>query len=159
MMMRMFQKQMKKKNWKKEQNSLAIKSFPNRHQDRRHYYHSDSLMCMMKRCASMSIYLMNQDNWLLNGITISEGIQFLTLLVISKNMTFFNFNRFKLITSAYMNDLSSSNTIEQILCDRIRSTKVKMEKTYLRDETDRLWVQVETLQWALAQIRRLKQHL
>ena len=31
-----------------------------------------------------------------------------------------------------------------------------MEKTNLRDETDRLWVQVETLQWALAQIRRLK---
>jgi hypothetical protein len=74
-------------------------------------------------------------------------------------MTFFSFNRFKLITSAYMNDLSSSNTIEQIICDRIRSTKDKMEKTNLRAETDRLWVQVETLQWALAQIRMLKQHL
>jgi len=34
-----------------------------------------------------------------------------------------------------------------------------MEKTNLRAETDRLWVQVETLQWALAQIHRLKQHL
>jgi hypothetical protein len=74
-------------------------------------------------------------------------------------MTFFNFNRFKLITSTNMNDLSSSNTIEQIICDRIRSTKDKMEKTNLRAETDRLWVQVETLQWALAQIRMLKQHL
>ena len=57
-----------------------------------------------------------------------------------------------------MND-SSSNTIEQIINDRIQSTKVKMEKTNLRDETDRLWVQVETLQWALAQIRRLKQQM
>ena len=157
MMMRMFQKQMKKKNWKKEQNSLAIKSFHDRHQDRRHYHHSASLMCMMKRCASMSIYLMNQDNWLLNGITISEGIYFITLLVISKNMTFFSFNRL-LITSEYMNN-STSNTIEQIIHDRIQSTKVKMEKTNLRTETDRLWVQVETLQWALAQIRMLKRHL
>jgi hypothetical protein len=43
-------------------------------------------------------------------------------------MTFFSFNRFKLITSTYMND-SSSNTIEQIIHERIRSTKVKMEKT------------------------------
>ena len=34
-----------------------------------------------------------------------------------------------------------------------------MEKTNLRAETDRLWVQVETLQWALAQIRVLKQHM
>jgi hypothetical protein len=56
-----------------------------------------------------------------------------------------------------MND-SSSNNIEQIICNRIRSTKVKMEKTNLRAETDRLWVRVETLQWALAQIRMLKQH-
>jgi hypothetical protein len=72
-------------------------------------------------------------------------------------MTFFSFNRSKLITSAYMND-TSSNKIEQIIHDRIQSTKVKMEKTNLRIETDRLWVQVETLQWALAQIRRLKQY-
>jgi hypothetical protein len=79
--------------------------------------------------------------------------------MISKNTTFFSFNRFKLITSAYMNDSSSSNTIEQIIHERIQSTKVKMEKTNLRAETDRLWVQVETLQWALAQIRRLKQHM
>jgi hypothetical protein len=57
-----------------------------------------------------------------------------------------------------MND-SSSNTIEQTIHERIQSTKVKMEKTNLRTETDRLWVQVETLQWALAQIRRLKQHM
>jgi hypothetical protein len=63
-----------------------------------------------------------------------------------------------MITSAYMND-SSSNTIEQIISDRIRSTKDKMEKTNLRTETDRLWVQVESLQWALAQIRMLKQHM
>jgi hypothetical protein len=74
-------------------------------------------------------------------------------------MTFFSFNRFKLTTSAYMNDLSSSSTIEQIICDRIRSTKDKMEKTNLRAETDRLWVQIETLQWVLAQIRMLKQHM
>ena len=73
-------------------------------------------------------------------------------------MTFFSFNRFKLTTSANMND-SSTNTIEQIICDRIRSTKDKMEKTNLRDETDRIWVQVETLQWVLAQIRMLKQHM
>ena len=72
-------------------------------------------------------------------------------------MTFFNFNRFKLTTSAYMND-SSSNTIEQTIHERIQSTKVKMEKTNLRTETDRLWVQVETLN-GLAQIRRLKQHM
>jgi hypothetical protein len=58
-----------------------------------------------------------------------------------------------------MNDSSSSNTIEQIIHERIQSTKVKMEKTNLRAETDRLWVQVEMLQWALAQIRRLKQHM
>jgi hypothetical protein len=57
-----------------------------------------------------------------------------------------------------MND-SSSNTIEQIICDRIRSTKDKLEKTNLRTETDRLWVRVETLQWVLAQIRMLKQHI
>jgi hypothetical protein len=43
-----------------------------------------------------------------------------------------------------MND-SSSNKIEQIIHDRIQSTKVKMEKTNLRAETDRLWVRVETL--------------
>ena len=49
--------------------------------------------------------------------------------------------------------------IEQIICDRIRSTKDKMEKTNLRAETDRIWVQVETLQWVLAQIRMLKQHM
>ena len=73
-------------------------------------------------------------------------------------MTFFSFNRSKLITSAYMND-TSSNKIEQIIHDRIQSTKVKMEKTNLRAETDRLWVQVETLQWALAQMRMLKQHM
>jgi hypothetical protein len=72
-------------------------------------------------------------------------------------MTFFSFNRL-LITSEYMNN-STSNTIEQIIHDRIQSTKVKMEKTNLRTETDRLWVQVETLQWALAQIRMLKQHM
>jgi hypothetical protein len=73
-------------------------------------------------------------------------------------MAFFSFNRFKLITSEYMNN-STSNTIEQTIHERIQSTKVKMEKTNLRTETDRLWVQVETLQWALAQIRRLKQHM
>ena len=56
-------------------------------------------------------------------------------------MTFFSFNRL-LITSEYMNN-STSNTIEQIIHDRIQSTKVKMEKTNLRTETDRLWVQVE----------------
>jgi hypothetical protein len=72
-------------------------------------------------------------------------------------MTFFSFNRL-LITSEYMNN-STSNTIDKIIHDRIQSTKVKMEKTNLRTETDRLWVQVETLQWALAQIRRLKQHM
>jgi len=74
-------------------------------------------------------------------------------------MTFFSFNRFKLIASVYMNNSTSFIKIEQIICDRIRSTKDKMEKTNLRVETDRIWVQVETLQWVLAQIRMLKQHM
>jgi hypothetical protein len=73
-------------------------------------------------------------------------------------MPFFSLNRSKLITSEYMNN-STSNTIEQIIHDKIQSTKDKMEKTNLRAETDRLWVQVETLQWALAQMRMLKQHM
>ena len=34
-----------------------------------------------------------------------------------------------------------------------------MEKTNMRTETDRLWVQVETLQCVLAQIRMLKKHM
>ncbi len=38
---------------------------------------------------------------------------------------------------------------------RIQELKDKMEKTNMRAETDRLWVRVETLQWALAQILTL----
>ena len=44
-----------------------------------------------------------------------------------------------------MNINTSFIKIEEIICDRIRSTKDKMEKTNLRVETDRIWVQVETL--------------
>jgi len=58
-----------------------------------------------------------------------------------------------------MNNNTSFIKIEQIIRHRIRSTKDKMEKTSLRAETDRIWVQVETLQWVLAQIRMLKQHM
>ena len=57
-----------------------------------------------------------------------------------------------------MDDDPLSN-IEEKINHRIEEIKIKMEKTNLRAETDRLWVQVETLQWALAQIHRLKQHL
>ena len=46
----------------------------------------------------------------------------------------------------------SLSDIEKKINHRIEEIKIKMEKTNQRSETDRLWVRVETLQWALAQI-------
>jgi hypothetical protein len=40
--------------------------------------------------------------------------------------------------------------------NRIQDTKDKMKKTNQRTETDRLWVRIEILQWALAQILALR---
>ncbi|HET7391323.1 MAG TPA: hypothetical protein VFJ51_10905 [Nitrososphaeraceae archaeon] len=39
---------------------------------------------------------------------------------------------------------------------RIQQLKDKMKKTNQRIETDRLWVRIETLQWAFAQILALR---
>ena len=55
-----------------------------------------------------------------------------------------------------MDDDSLSN-IEKKINLRIEEIKSKMEKTNLRAETDRLWVRVETLQWALAQILAVRE--
>jgi hypothetical protein len=52
-----------------------------------------------------------------------------------------------------MND--SLSYVEKKINYRIQELKDKMEKTNLRAETDRLWVRIETLQWALAQILTL----
>jgi hypothetical protein len=52
-----------------------------------------------------------------------------------------------------MND--SLSYVEKKINYRIQELKDKMEKTNMRAETDRLWVRVETLQWALAQILTL----
>ena len=52
-----------------------------------------------------------------------------------------------------MND--SLSYVEKKINYRIQELKDKMEKTNIRAETDRLWVRVETLQWALAQILTL----
>lgn len=45
---------------------------------------------------------------------------------------------------------NSLSNIEKKINHRIEEIKSKMEKTNLRAEIDRLWVRVETLQWALA---------
>jgi polyhydroxyalkanoate synthesis regulator phasin len=50
----------------------------------------------------------------------------------------------------------SLSNIEKKINHRIEELKDKMEKTNLRTETDRLWVRIETLQWALAQILALR---
>lgn len=55
-----------------------------------------------------------------------------------------------------MDDDPLSN-IEEKINHRIEEIKIKMEKTNLRAETDRLWVRVETLQWALAQILAVRE--
>ena len=49
-----------------------------------------------------------------------------------------------------MNDLLSN--IEKKINHKIQETKDKMKKTNQRTETDRYWIRIETLQWALAQI-------
>ncbi len=46
--------------------------------------------------------------------------------------------------------------IEYKIKDRIKIIMDKMEKTVYRSETNRLWVRIETLQWALAQILSLR---
>ena len=57
-----------------------------------------------------------------------------------------------------MDDDSLSN-IEEKINHRIEEIKIKMEKTNLRAETDRLWVsvRVEILQWDLAQILAVRE--
>ena len=54
-----------------------------------------------------------------------------------------------------MND--SLSYVEKKINYRIQELKDKMEKTNMRAETDRLWVRVETLQWALAQILAVRE--
>jgi hypothetical protein len=50
----------------------------------------------------------------------------------------------------------SLSNIEKKINRRIQELKYRMEKTNRRTETDRLWIRIETLQWALAQILALK---
>jgi polyhydroxyalkanoate synthesis regulator phasin len=52
---------------------------------------------------------------------------------------------------------NSLSNIEKKINHRIEEIKSKMEKTNLRAEIDRLWVRVETLQWALAQILAVRE--
>ena len=51
-----------------------------------------------------------------------------------------------------MNEYDSLSDIEYKINDRIKIIRHKMEKTMYRSETDRLWVRIETLLWALAQL-------
>ena len=53
-----------------------------------------------------------------------------------------------------MND--SLSNIEKKINHRIQELKNKMRKTNQRMETDRLWIRIEALQWALAQILALR---
>jgi hypothetical protein len=53
-----------------------------------------------------------------------------------------------------MND--SLSNIEKKINHKIHETKDKMKKTNQRTETDRYWIRIETLQWALAQILALR---
>ena len=53
-----------------------------------------------------------------------------------------------------MND--SLYNIEKTISHRIQQLKDKMQKTNLKVETDRLWVTIGALQWALAQILALR---
>jgi hypothetical protein len=48
-----------------------------------------------------------------------------------------------------MND--SLSNVEKKINHKIQETKDKMKKTNQRTETDRYWIRIETLQWALAQ--------
>jgi hypothetical protein len=42
--------------------------------------------------------------------------------------------------------------LEETIQDKIAETKIKMDKTMLREETDRLWPIIETLNWVLNEI-------
>jgi polyhydroxyalkanoate synthesis regulator phasin len=53
-----------------------------------------------------------------------------------------------------MND--SLSNVEKKINHRIEELKDKMQKTNQRTETDRSWIRIETLQWALAQILALR---
>jgi hypothetical protein len=48
-----------------------------------------------------------------------------------------------------MDELSN---LEERIQDKIMQTKIKMDKTMLRAETDRLWPIIETLNWVLYEI-------
>ena len=48
-----------------------------------------------------------------------------------------------------MNELS---ILEERIQDKIVETKIKMDKTMQRSETDRLWPIIETLEWVLNEI-------
>jgi hypothetical protein len=50
----------------------------------------------------------------------------------------------------------SLSNIEKKINQRIQELKYKMKKTNQRTETDRLWVRIEALQWASAQILELR---
>ena len=39
--------------------------------------------------------------------------------------------------------------LEERIQDKIAETKIKMDNTMLREETDRLWPIIETLKWVL----------
>ena len=56
-----------------------------------------------------------------------------------------------------MND--SLSNIEKKVNHKIQETKDKMKKTNQRTETDRNWIRIETLQWAMAQILALRGQL
>ena len=53
-----------------------------------------------------------------------------------------------------MND--SLSNIEKKINHKIQETKDKIKRTNQRAETDRYWIRIETLQWALAQILALR---
>jgi hypothetical protein len=42
--------------------------------------------------------------------------------------------------------------LEERIQNKIAETKIKMDKTMLRAETDRLWPIIETLKWVLNEI-------
>ena len=49
----------------------------------------------------------------------------------------------------------SLSNIDNKVNHRVQELKDKMKKTNQRIETDRLWIRIEALQWALAQILAL----
>jgi hypothetical protein len=50
----------------------------------------------------------------------------------------------------------SLSNIENKINHRVQDTKEKMKKANQRAETNRLWVRIQALQWALAQILALR---